>query len=711
MVPSTEQLISAAPKNSPVALAISPRGVLHLDSRAPDAMAIPERIAARLSEAFAAGIGSGLLHLASVELGTGLPPSLAFARDMARLFFTRLCGVAELEGNRSALSIPSPRDDLAGLVASVPPMLGAEYLSVESLAAAWVALEAEVQREINTFEGSVQEYLHAKNPLWNAVGRVHFHLAENKRNEQAPFAFMATYATSVSKQGRVQHAPLGRALEQYAGAANTAMMLNLLQPVQSAAEKSPFVRDLVASGELYHPLAWTPKEAYAFLQEVAVLESSGVVVRLPDWWHARRPPRPEVKVSVGTKAPGTVGVDAMLDFRVTLAIDDEPVTPAEWEQILASSDSLVLLKGKWIEVDRDKLRQVLDHWKAAERNAREGVSFLAAMRMLSGVSAGVSGAIESADAAGWTRVTAGPWLNDVLTDLRRPQGSRDADPGEALKGTLRPYQRDGIAWLWLLTRLGTGACLADDMGLGKTLQVLGLFLVLAKQASHAKPTDDGPHLVVVPASLVSNWCGEMARFAPSLKFLVLHPSVMSAAEIAAAPSRLDAIDVVLTTYGTVLRSPWMAERCWGVVVLDEAQAIKNPDAKQTRALKSLRARMRLALTGTPVENRLSICGPCSTSFVLACSDRQNSSGTRPRRWKPTAPRATPPYATWSAPTSCGASRATRLWSPIFLTRPRCAPTARSPVRRRPFTKRRWVSCGGCSIRSRGCNVAAWCSPI
>jgi non-specific serine/threonine protein kinase len=583
-----------------VALAVSPRGVLHLDARAPDAMRVTAPVAARLAEAFARGPGAGLLHLGSVELGTTLPPSLSFARELAKLFFTQLCAAPDLEASRAALTVPAPLEELGARVAAAPPMLGAEYLSVDVLAAAWAALEAEVQRELAAFEGPAQQYLQAKSPLWNAVGRVHFHLAENKKSEDAPFAFLATYATRLSERARVQHAQLGRAVEEHASKADKAMLLTLLQPVQRAAEKSAFVAEMVASGEIFHPVAWTPKEAYAFLREIPVLEASGVIVHVPDWWHARRPPRPQVKVSVGTKAPGGVGADAMLDFSVALTLDDETITPAEWRRILAGTENLVLLKGKWVEVDREKLQQVLDHWKDAERAAREGVSFLAGMRMLAGVAADLGGDLAAAtEAAAWTRVSAGPWLDEVLADLHRPHGSREADPGDALKGTLRPYQRDGIGWLWLLSRLGLGACLADDMGLGKTIQVLALLLVLAQKGDH------GPHLLVVPASLLGNWRAEMARFAPSLRPLVIHPSELTAAEIADAPARLDGADVVLTTYGTVLRTPWIAEQRWGVAVLDEAQAIKNPDAKQTRAVKKLHARMRLALTGTPVENRLS----------------------------------------------------------------------------------------------------------
>jgi non-specific serine/threonine protein kinase len=586
---------SELPDSAAAALAVSPRGFLHLDPRAPDAAPLPPR----LVEAFAASPSRGLVHLGSAALGASLPPSLAFGRELAKLFFTRLCAVPDLEATRAALALPPPEDELAALVAAAPPMLGAEYLSTAVLSVAWVAIEAEVQREIDAFAGPVSQYLHEQSPVWNAVGRVHFHLAENKGNELAPFAFLATYATKLSRQGKVQHAPLGRAVEEYAGAANKPMLLSLLQPVQRAAEKSAFLKELVAAGEVFHPLAWTPREAYAFLQDIPAFEAAGVMVRVPDWWRARRPPRPQVKVTVGAKKPGGVGMDAMLDFSVGLTLGDEDISPAEWRRLLASQENLVLLKGKWVEIDRDRLQEVLDRWKEVERRAGEGVSFLEGMRMLSGVP---GDAVADGDALGetatWTRVTAGKWLDEVLADLRDPQGSREADPGALLHGTLRPYQRAGVHWLWLLSRLGLGACLADDMGLGKTIQVLSLLLLLQKKQ------ESGPHLLVVPASLLGNWRAEMERFAPSLRPLMFHPSALTAAEMADGPARCAGVDVVVTTYGTLLRAPWITEQRWGIAVLDEAQAIKNPDARQTRAVKSVKARMRLALTGTPVENRL-----------------------------------------------------------------------------------------------------------
>jgi non-specific serine/threonine protein kinase len=199
----------------------------------------------------------------------------------------------------------------------------------------------------------------------------------------------------------------------------------------------------------------------------------------------------------------------------------------------------------------------------------------------------------------WTRIAPGAWLEEVLDGLRAPEGLDAADPGRDLCAELRPYQKVGVRWLFWLQKLGLGGCLADDMGLGKTIQVLSLLLLLKR--SRAARTS----LLVVPASLLANWKAEALRFAPSLSVLIAHPSATPPAELESlASDRLDRSDVVLTTYGAIHRYAWLAEREWEVVVLDEAQAIKNPGAKQTRAAKALKSRTRLALTGTPVENRL-----------------------------------------------------------------------------------------------------------
>ena len=241
---------------------------------------------------------------------------------------------------------------------------------------------------------------------------------------------------------------------------------------------------------------------------------------------------------------------------------------------------------------------MLRRWKSAQRSAADGLSFIEAMRLLAGADL-AAGAPEAEADREWAGVQAGAWLAETLAELRGASGPERADPGDALHTALRPYQRDGVRWLWLLSRLGLGGCLADDMGLGQTVQVLALLLLLKQQRAIS-----GPHLLVVPASLLANWKAEAERFAPSLRVLVAHPSVTPAEELSAlGPDALAGYDLVVVSYGAVHRSPWLAETRFGVVVLDEAQAIKNPAARQTRAVKGLRSHVRLALTGTPVENR------------------------------------------------------------------------------------------------------------
>jgi non-specific serine/threonine protein kinase len=169
----------------------------------------------------------------------------------------------------------------------------------------------------------------------------------------------------------------------------------------------------------------------------------------------------------------------------------------------------------------------------------------------------------------------------------------------------------GVRWLYLLAKLGLGACLADDMGLGKTIQVLSLLLVLRKQdggepqPSLRQPGLRQPSLLIAPASLLANWASELERFAPSLNSFIAHPSVLPTADLMTlAPERLRDVGLVITSYGSLLRIPWIAETTWRLAVIDEAQAIKNPGAKQTRVAKKLKAQAKFALTGTPVENRI-----------------------------------------------------------------------------------------------------------
>ena len=552
-------------------------------------------------QAFEGGPGKGALHLGAVEVATILPPAFAYFRELGHELVARVCAHPDLETLRDQIRVEAPLERLEHMAGSVPPIRGAEYVTEDSLVAVWREAADALHGELASWRGPIASWLHAKNSAWATVGRVCFHLAENKRDPDAPFAFLATYTTRLSSKGAPQHRPLGHALEESSAARDRGRLLALLLPVQRAAEKSALVREMVQKGDIYHPLRWTPREAHAFLKEVPALEQAGVVVRVPDWWNTRVPPRPQVRVTVGGRPPSQLGAEAVLDFSVEVALDGSPLSVDERRAILQATDGLVLIKGRWVEADGAQLREVLDHWKRVEQAAkRDGVSFHEAMRMLAGgpVSGGTgSTALEAARP--WTRVEPGPWMKGVLDGLRSPHTLAAVDAGGELHASLRPYQRAGVQWLWWAHELGLGVCLADDMGLGKTIQVLALLLLRQRTQGRL------PALLVVPASLVANWKAEAERFCPGLRIIVAHAASTSAAALAELrPADIDAADAVLTTYGSVGRVGWLAAREWGLVVLDEAQAIKNPGAKQTRATKALRARTRFALTGTPIENRL-----------------------------------------------------------------------------------------------------------
>jgi non-specific serine/threonine protein kinase len=480
-------------------------------------------------------------------------------------------------------------------------MTGAEYLDTDVLAALWQQLDTAFATELAESKCGIQEFLKRRNPAWNLVGRVHFNLAENRKDPDAPFAFLATYTTRLAANAKAQHLPLGKALSEYAGAANKDRLLSLLLPVQRASETCPWLKTLIEEGEIFHPLRWTPTEAIQLLKDVPHLESAGVVVRMPAAWRGKRPPRPQVSAQIGGKAPAGLGHEALLDFQMEVTLDGETLTAAEIRELLKKSDGLALVRGRWVEVDRERLTRMLQHFREVERTAAEnGLGFREALRLLAGADV-VPGDASPDDRADWSQVVAGPWLAETLKGLRSPEGLAQIDPGPALNATLRPYQQVGVRWLYLLAKLGLGACLADDMGLGKTIQILSLLLILKRQS----PGRPRPSLLVAPASLLANWAAEIERFSPALQVLIAHPSALPAADLKShSPERLSGVDLVITSYGSLLRMPWLVETAWHLAVVDEAQAIKNPDSRQTRAVKALKAHARFALTGTPIENRL-----------------------------------------------------------------------------------------------------------
>jgi SNF2 family DNA or RNA helicase len=334
------------------------------------------------------------------------------------------------------------------------------------------------------------------------------------------------------------------------------------------------------------------EQAYEFLRQSApLLEQSGFGVLVPPWWQK---PTARVSVRLRVKSPaetgggsGLLGTSGIVAYQWQVAIGDESISWAEFQRLARMKVPLVKVRGQWVELRRDEVEKAIAFF---ERRRTEGEMALGdALRLGLGQEVSELGLpISGIDAEG-----------AVGTLLNRLTGAAGLEPVAVpgqFRGELRPYQVRGLSWLGFLSQLGLGACLADDMGLGKTIQLIALIL-------HERRQTVGPTLVVCPMSVVGNWQREIARFAPKLKVLIHHGSERLTGVQFERRARKH--DVVVTTYALALRDEAvLAAVPWNRVVLDEAQNIKSASALQARAVKRLPARHRIAMTGTPVENRL-----------------------------------------------------------------------------------------------------------
>jgi hypothetical protein len=338
-------------------LRLTPHGRLVAEDQ-DDAQEVDAAAHIRLADAFAAGSGAGLVRLGAGEVGQALPPVFVWWRAFATRYVGAVClNASGREDDVTLPPVPPPdAGDLASLVFAAPLMEGAEYLTDAVLLTLWDEMALAFAQAFAASGIGLQRFLTALNPAWNLVGRVHFNLAENRRDAEQPFAFMATYTTRLSAQARAQHVPLGQALREYAGAANRDKLLSLLLPVQRAAEHCDWLRPMIDAGEIFHPLRWGPADASRFLHSLPELESAGVIVRMPANWRANRPARPRVTATVGSRKPSAVGLDSVLDFRMSVILDGEPLTEDEVASLLAGTEDLVLLRGQWVEVDSAQRR-------------------------------------------------------------------------------------------------------------------------------------------------------------------------------------------------------------------------------------------------------------------------------------------------------------------------------------------------------------------
>ena len=336
------------------------------------------------------------------------------------------------------------------------------------------------------------------------------------------------------------------------------------------------------------------KDAFEFLGEHAwVLEDAGFTVMVPCWWTPEGRRRAKVRLKARTATPAASGEQGMdfphlIAYRYELSLGEDVLGPEEWESLVESKVPLVQFRGRWLALDRERMREMLEFWRR-HQHEEAGLALPELIRR----------SVEEDDFFEVEPESNLAELLDRLQEHSRLRVVEDEPPGFGTR--LRPYQKRGLAWLAFLESLGVNGCLADDMGLGKTVQVLAL---LAQERASGGGEPPAPTLLVAPTSVIGNWRREIERFTPFLRTFVHHGAARfrDAAEFRAICL---AHDVVVTSYALARKDEkLLAPVQWRRVVLDEAQNIKNPQSAQTRAVLKLSARHRLALTGTPVENRL-----------------------------------------------------------------------------------------------------------
>ncbi len=367
----------------------------------------------------------------------------------------------------------------------------------------------------------------------------------------------------------------------------------LLRGLVFAARLVPAIEQSLRSKAPEHA-ELTLAQAFVFLKDAApLLEQSGFGVILPSWWGdsgrlKARACAKEVRSRSRTKR-GALSFEGMVDFRWELSLGNQPITREEFEQLVALKQPLVQVRGEWIVLDPQQARQAL-----ALFDQGGSMSVAQALRMgLGGVTEPLPGGLTFAG------LEADGALGDMLRDLSGVHQLQELPQPATLRGQLRPYQRRGFSWLSFMRHYGLGACLADDMGLGKSVQAIAL--LLHEQALAPKA---GPTLLVCPTSVMGNWQREFTRFGPGLRVMI-HQGAdrRRGEELATVAARHD---VVITSYQLLARDrESLVALTWRLAVLDEAQNIKNSETRQAQAARALRAAARVALTGTPVENRLS----------------------------------------------------------------------------------------------------------
>ena len=488
-------------------------------------------------------------------------PSLDFLKRITENFFFQLERTPSLSLERENVVVSYDMIELEEILSNAPFILGSQNLNSDWVLTLFDRYLSFFKSDISAYNSSVEAYFSSFSTRFKLPSRIFFHLLESKKPE-APFAFMATYST-VGEDGKVHHYPLKYALKEYSSSIEKLAIL--ISSIKKAAKSSRIISSWLNSGEIFSPIYVSKEEAYAFLMDVPLFEEAGIVTRIPGWWKKRKR-----SSSISIESDKKESKCSISSFRPKMVWQGVEITEEEIRDILSRTEGLYLLKGSWIEVDKNGLEKLLKEYEELEE--RE-LSLLSALKMASGV-----------------EERAYPVHIDIDDMIKTSMASDlPSSPPSSFTGTLRPYQIDGFRWLQGISRLSLGPLLADDMGLGKTVEILAYLEEFREKNRDAKV------LLIVPASLLGNWGRECIKFTPDLDFTIRHGK---------EAKKKDFPFLTIVTYQGASTSAAIQEEKWDIVILDEAQNIKNRNTKQTKVIKALDRKQSIAMTGTPIENSL-----------------------------------------------------------------------------------------------------------
>ncbi|TMC88747.1 MAG: DEAD/DEAH box helicase [Chloroflexi bacterium] len=480
--------------------------------------------------------------------------------------------------------------------------LAEQWLPALAADDATATLEAPAE-ELHGFTGAMQAWLNQLQPVAaNAPFRTCFRLEPPSEDNENGSAWQVSYYL----QANDDRSLLVPAEKVWKERSSTLTFLKrqfenpqerLLTDLGKASRLFPAIEESLRTARP-QDLRLTTEEAYTFLrQSVPLLEQSGFGVLVPSWWQ-KPAARLKVKLKVKPKedaktGAGLMGFDSIVTYDWMVAVGNTTLSEKEFEKLVKLKMPLVQVRGQWIELRPEEIEAAIAFFEKKHSNG--DMTLGEALRLGLGQEQSAVG-LQVIDIEGQG------WIKELMDKLTNSRKITTIESPSTLHGKLRPYQLKGVSWLAFLKQFGFGACLADDMGLGKTLELITL--LLHDRSAQNGASQPGPTLVICPMSIVGNWHRELQRFAPSLSVMVHHGAERLSDEAFREEARKH--DIVITTYALALRDKeHLAPVEWEYVVLDEAQNIKNESAKQTRAIRSLNARHRIALTGTPVENRLS----------------------------------------------------------------------------------------------------------